>query len=69
MRARVDPEFVEFLMRVGNGTEPATESGKIRIPAYMLIPNVNEDQATQTLISEVYPQFRQFHTNPEAMCS
>ncbi|KAK1565427.1 hypothetical protein Q3G72_026288 [Acer saccharum] len=38
MHARFDPQFSEFLLRVGDGKEPTTDAEKIKIPASMVIP-------------------------------
>ncbi|GAA0172853.1 hypothetical protein LIER_26590 [Lithospermum erythrorhizon] len=50
MRARQDLEFVQFLIRIGNGTEPANERDEIEIPQPMLIPYTTMEQSIEDLI-------------------
>ncbi|GAA0163757.1 hypothetical protein LIER_19548 [Lithospermum erythrorhizon] len=56
MRARQDLGFVEFLMRIGNGTKPPNERDEIEIPQPMLIPYTTMEQS----IEELIPNVRQF---------
>ncbi|KAG5579237.1 hypothetical protein H5410_049864 [Solanum commersonii] len=38
MRATKDPEFCEYLMRIGDGKEKTNDHGKIEIPHSLIIP-------------------------------
>ncbi|GAA0173689.1 hypothetical protein LIER_41572 [Lithospermum erythrorhizon] len=64
MRARFDPDFVEFLMMIGNGEEPANEKHEIQIPQPMLIQYTSLEQSIEDLISYVYPDLSLFETTP-----
>ncbi|XP_031099718.1 ATP-dependent DNA helicase PIF2-like [Ipomoea triloba] len=37
MRAQVDPTFASYLMKIGNGTEPAIYQNKIKVPSQFLV--------------------------------
>ena len=54
MRAKEDPSFSKFLLRVGNGTEPQDIDGKIKIPPSMVIPCIAEILPLQKLIDFVF---------------
>ncbi|KAL0433178.1 UNVERIFIED_CONTAM: hypothetical protein Slati_2652100 [Sesamum latifolium] len=60
MRARTDPNFSEFLLRVGNGTEPADSNANIQIPDEMVIKyDMDDDDASeQQLIDAIFPSLR-----------
>ncbi|GAA0158038.1 hypothetical protein LIER_38576 [Lithospermum erythrorhizon] len=60
MRARTEPAFVDFLMRIGNGEEPTNSRGEIEIPAPMIIPYTNLEQSIEALINTVYLDMRLF---------
>jgi len=38
MRAQFDPSFFQFLLRIGNGTEPKILDNIIKLPPSMIIP-------------------------------
>jgi ATP-dependent DNA helicase PIF1 len=50
MRARSDPWFSEFLLRVGDGVEEMIEGDYIRIPEDMVIPYTEEKESKERLI-------------------
>ncbi|XP_012837726.1 PREDICTED: uncharacterized protein LOC105958267 [Erythranthe guttata] len=55
MRAKTDPKFCEFLLRVGNGEEPADAEGNIKIPQQMIIHYDNDEDSIQRLIMAIFP--------------
>ncbi|XP_075494884.1 uncharacterized protein LOC142532481 [Primulina tabacum] len=59
MRARSDPLFSDFLLRVGNGTECSDADGNIKIPDDMIIKYDDdyddEDSSEQKLIDHIFP--------------
>ncbi|GKC21260.1 ATP-dependent DNA helicase PIF1-like protein, partial [Tanacetum coccineum] len=60
MRARTDPWFSDFLLRVGDGVEESVEDTYIKIPNKMVIPYIgdctaNESASTDALIDAVFP--------------
>ncbi|XP_027166646.1 ATP-dependent DNA helicase PIF1-like [Coffea eugenioides] len=60
MRAKSDPNFTEYLLRIGNGTEPVIYDENVEIPAKMLIRYTIEEESLTALINTVYPDFSIF---------
>ena len=54
MRSLEDYEFAQYLMRIGDGTEPTLENDMIHVPPQMAIPWDGES-AIQQLIEEIFP--------------
>ncbi|KAM5554594.1 hypothetical protein ABKV19_022807 [Rosa sericea] len=54
MRAQQDPEFADFLLRVGDGNEPFVQDDMIRIPDALVIPWVGDESLGQ-LIASIFP--------------
>nr|GEU95242.1 hypothetical protein [Tanacetum cinerariifolium] len=57
MRARTDPWFSNFLLRVGDGVEEVVNENNIRIPDDMTILYTNDDASKNALINEIFPSF------------
>ncbi|XP_019238218.1 PREDICTED: uncharacterized protein LOC109218319 [Nicotiana attenuata] len=55
MRARKDPAFCEYLLRIGDGIEKVNEYGKIEVPKSFLIPFTNEKESLHVLFKTIYP--------------
>jgi hypothetical protein len=55
MRAKSDPWFAEYLLRVGGGTEEANGDDEIRLPRDICIPHTGEDSDLDTLIDCIFP--------------
>ncbi|KAG5579184.1 hypothetical protein H5410_049811 [Solanum commersonii] len=55
MRATKDPEFCEYLMRIGNGKEKTNDHGKIQIPHSLIIPFTSEKESLNLLFRNTYP--------------
>jgi len=55
MRSMNDPEFAQFLMRIGDGVEPTKPNDMVRIPPQIALPWEGE-QSIQTLIDNIFPQ-------------
>ncbi|XP_050137528.1 uncharacterized protein LOC126613945 [Malus sylvestris] len=55
MRAQQDPDFAEFLLRVGDGNESFVEDDMIRIPDSCVIP-WHGDESIGELIGFVFPR-------------
>ncbi|XP_012853843.1 PREDICTED: uncharacterized protein LOC105973366 [Erythranthe guttata] len=64
VRAKEDPEFSEFLLRIGNGVEPFIFDENVQIPASMLIPFLDLHASLDCLIRHVYPDLDYFLTHP-----
>nr|XP_027086623.1 uncharacterized protein LOC113708360 [Coffea arabica] len=60
MRARHDPEFTQYLLRIGNITEPVIFNNSIQIPPSMLIRYTNEEESMIALIRMVFPDLKAF---------
>ncbi|XP_050875277.1 uncharacterized protein LOC127078905 [Lathyrus oleraceus] len=55
MRLIHDHEFTQFLMRIGDGNEPAKEDDMVKMPAEIVIPWEGES-AIKKLIQHTFPQ-------------
>ena len=55
MRAKSDPWFAEYLLRVGEGSEEATVDDEIRLPHDICVPHTGEDSDLDTLIDCIFP--------------
>ncbi|KAG5616607.1 hypothetical protein H5410_016431 [Solanum commersonii] len=55
MRATKDPEFCEYLMRIGDGKEKKNDHGKIEIPHSLIIPFTFEKEYLNLLFRNTYP--------------
>ncbi|XP_059663507.1 ATP-dependent DNA helicase pfh1-like [Cornus florida] len=55
MRARTDPSFADFLLRVGSGEEPVLVDNMIKLPDEMVIKSTNEEDLEKELINAVFP--------------
>ncbi|XP_027768140.1 uncharacterized protein LOC107002396 isoform X1 [Solanum pennellii] len=55
MRATKDPDFCEFLMRIGSGKEKTNDRGKIEIPHSLIIPFTSEKESLDLLFKNTYP--------------
>ncbi|PWZ30743.1 hypothetical protein Zm00014a_021326 [Zea mays] len=55
MRAKNDPWFVEYLLRVGGGTEVTNSDGDIRLPDEVCVPYSGSDNDLDNLIDFVFP--------------
>ncbi|XP_059638873.1 uncharacterized protein LOC132281157 [Cornus florida] len=63
MRARTDPSFVDFLLRVGSGEEPVLVDNMIKLPNEMVIKSTNEEDLEKDLINVVLPHlFKNAHS-------
>ena len=67
MRARFDPFFSRFLLRVGNGTENAINNDKIKIPNAMFIPFKDEMTSMDDLIEATFPNLEEKANNSHFM--
>ncbi|XP_024993067.1 ATP-dependent DNA helicase PIF1-like [Cynara cardunculus var. scolymus] len=58
MRARSDPWFSDFLLRVGDGDEEMMEESFIRIPDDMAIAYADKDKSKHDLIDAIFPSLQ-----------
>ena len=54
MRAKTDPSFYEYLMRIGNGTEKTNTDDKIEIPTSFIVPYITEEESLDLLFDIIY---------------
>ncbi|KAK9100769.1 hypothetical protein Scep_024199 [Stephania cephalantha] len=52
IRARLDPKFSKFILRVGNGTEDELPGNMISIPSNITLPYVDEQNSLEKLITK-----------------
>jgi len=69
MRARIDPSFCEYLLRIGNGKETTQCENKIEIPNSLIIPFTTEEQSLDTLFNVTYPDLCTFSSDSSAISS
>ncbi|KAG5587784.1 hypothetical protein H5410_048218 [Solanum commersonii] len=63
MRAKTDPAFCEYLMRIGNGSGKKFDKGKIEISHSLIIPFVNEKDSLNLLFKVTYPNLHTSYSN------
>ncbi|XP_009589393.1 uncharacterized protein [Nicotiana tomentosiformis] len=62
MRAKTDPSFCEYLMRIGNGTEKRNADDKIEISTSFIVPYITEKESLDLLFNIIYPDLHtSFH--------
>ena len=59
MRARTDPNFSNFLLRVGNGDEQLDSDGMISLPDEMVIKWDNDEASEHNLINAIFPALQE----------
>ncbi|ONM00094.1 hypothetical protein ZEAMMB73_Zm00001d030055 [Zea mays] len=59
MRAKNDPWFEEFLLRIGGGTEVTNRDGDIRLPGEVCVPYSGSDSDLDNLIDYVFPNLNE----------
>ncbi|KAL3813122.1 hypothetical protein ACJIZ3_014390 [Penstemon smallii] len=67
MRAKEDPNFTSFLLKLGNGEVPFIFDDNIKIPHCMLITFVDTTTSLNTLIESVYPSLDAFMVDPYSL--
>ncbi|XP_071913922.1 uncharacterized protein [Coffea arabica] len=58
MRAKLDPSFTQFLLRIGDGTQETNENDIVKLPSSIIVNYNNETDAIEKLINIVYPEFK-----------
>nr|XP_027126011.1 uncharacterized protein LOC113742372 [Coffea arabica] len=64
MRARFDPSFTDYLLRVGDGTNQAEDDSLIHLPSSILVSNGSQNASLHDLIDVVYPHIHYRSENP-----
>ncbi|KAG5580030.1 hypothetical protein H5410_050657 [Solanum commersonii] len=69
MRAKEDPTFCEYLMRIGNGQEITNSNNKIEIPRNFIIPYTIEIESLNQLFRATYPNISTFFSDLSSITS
>lgn len=69
MRARTNPAFCKYLLKIGDGRETINEHGKIEIPKSFLIPFTNEKDSLNILLKTIHPNFNMFSEDISSITS
>ncbi|KAG5588794.1 hypothetical protein H5410_049228 [Solanum commersonii] len=59
MRARTDPTFSEFLLRVGNGDEPTIRDNLILLPEQLTVKHSRDGFPEEPIIQEIFPNMQE----------
>ncbi|XP_058192062.1 uncharacterized protein LOC131309444 [Rhododendron vialii] len=57
MRAKTDPAFSRYILRVGNGLEKENDMGEINLPSFLILQPTTTMQPLNQLIQFVFPSF------------
>jgi ATP-dependent DNA helicase PIF1 len=69
MRAKSDPWFAEYLLRVGGGTEEVNNDGDVRLPDEVCVPYTGDDRDLDRLIDDIYPSLNENMSNTSYITS
>ncbi|KAL3503783.1 hypothetical protein ACH5RR_033624 [Cinchona calisaya] len=70
MRARTDPIFSDFLLRVRSGDEPMDDEGNIELPNEMVIKyDDDDDKSEDRLINAIFPSLQENPSSAEYITS
>jgi hypothetical protein len=69
MRAKADPWFAAYLLRIGGGTEEANADGQILLPKEICIPQTGEDSDLDMLIDSIFPALNDNMSNKSYITS
>ncbi|KAL6856293.1 hypothetical protein ACP4OV_019095 [Aristida adscensionis] len=59
MRAKSDPWFAEYLLRIGGGTEAMNDDGDVHLPDEICLLYTGEDSDLDTLIDCIFPRLNE----------
>ncbi|KAL6909895.1 hypothetical protein ACP4OV_001554 [Aristida adscensionis] len=59
MRAKSDPWFAEYLLRIGGGTEATNNDGDVHLPDEICLPYTGEDSDLDGLIDCIFPRLNE----------
>ncbi|KAK9273825.1 hypothetical protein L1049_018636 [Liquidambar formosana] len=65
IRARVDPNFSDFLLRVGNGDESTDNDDMIHLPDEVVIKYENDEIFESNLLQSIFPDLERNATSSE----
>ncbi|XP_042980082.1 uncharacterized protein LOC122310265 [Carya illinoinensis] len=67
MRARLDPDFSNYILELGNGMPPITIDEHVKILTAMLIPYQNDTASLDQLLDTVFNDISEYSTNISSM--
>ncbi|XP_071918912.1 uncharacterized protein [Coffea arabica] len=67
MRAHLDKNFCNFLLRIGDGTEISNHMNEVKISTPINLPFVDDASSVETLVSMVFPDMEAFSNNPSSI--
>ncbi|XP_027083708.1 uncharacterized protein [Coffea arabica] len=67
MRTILDPQFSEFLLRVGEGREPVNLNSKITLFRDLVIPYYDKEESLNRLLHSVFPDLTLYSQDPYSM--
>ncbi|KAG2684047.1 hypothetical protein I3760_10G061100 [Carya illinoinensis] len=67
MRARLDPDFSNYILELGNGMPPITIDEHVKIPTAMLIPYQNDTASLDQLLDAVFNDISEYSANISSM--
>ncbi|XP_049405081.1 uncharacterized protein LOC125868495 [Solanum stenotomum] len=58
MRTKMDPTFIEFLLRVGNKDEPTIRDSLILLPEQLIVKHCRDGIPEESIIKEIFPNLQ-----------
>lgn len=69
MRAKADPAFCDYLMRIGNGQEKVNLNNKIELPDSLIVPFTTEEESLDKLFNMIFLNLHTFFSNSASASS
>lgn len=69
MRAKIDPTFCEYLLRIGNGQEKTHNCDTIKIPDCFIIPFISETESLNVLFRLTFSDIHTCSSNASSITS
>ncbi|XP_042941189.1 uncharacterized protein LOC122275912 [Carya illinoinensis] len=63
MRARLDPDFSNYILKLGNGMPPITIDEYVKIPTTMLIPYQDDSTSLDQLLDAIFDDISEYSMN------
>ena len=63
MRAKLDPAFSDYLLRVGNGTEQIVTNDTTNLPTTMILPYIDDMTSLTALIDAIFLNINNYPRN------
>jgi ATP-dependent DNA helicase PIF1 len=69
MRAQKDPNFADFLLRIGGGTEEVNKDDEVLLPEDLWIPYIGDNKDLDAFIDWVFPKLDENKTDSNYITS